>query len=387
MPNWAGSCWYFLRFCDPHNDTALISPEAERYWMPVDLYVGGAEHAVLHLLYSRFWHKVLYDLGIVHTKEPFQKLVNQGMILGYSYRYFDDNLADDASARPRVYSFREVTQDGERVRSSADGRELKARWVPIPEVRKRDGRAYHPKLEGLELEEVVEKMSKSRGNVISPDDVIAEYGADAMRLYEMFIGPLDKDAPWSTEGIQGVRRFLERAWRTVVDEDAEGEPLRALAPGEGTPEQARLTARAIAGVTEDLEAMRFNTAISKLMVFTRDVVRDAPLPRRAAEVLALLLSPLAPHLGEELWQRLGNAKTLAYEPWPVADPALLVDETLTLVVQVNGKKRDEIRVAAGAAEASVREAALALESVRRHLDGRAPKKVIVVPGRLVNIVG
>jgi leucyl-tRNA synthetase len=387
MPNWAGSCWYYLRFCDPHNDAALISPEAERYWMNVDLYVGGAEHAVLHLLYARFWHKVLFDIGIVHTKEPFQKLVNQGMILGYSYRYYDDNLSDQPDARPRAYSATQVVREGERVLAADDRRELKARWVPIDAVRKRDGRAFHPAIEGLELEEVVEKMSKSRGNVISPDEVIAEYGADSMRLYEMFIGPLDKDAPWSTEGIQGVRRFLERVWRTLVDEDAEGEPLRALAQGDGTPAQARLCARAIAGVTEDLEAMRFNTAISKLMVFTREVAREAPLPRRAAEALVLLLSPMAPHLGEELWQRLGHPKTLAYEPWPVADPALLVDEQLTLVVQVNGKKRDEIRVAAGAPEEAVREAALALESVRRHLDGRAPKKVIVVPGRLVNVVG
>jgi leucyl-tRNA synthetase len=208
-----------------------------------------------------------------------------------------------------------------------------------------------------------------------------------MRLYEMFIGPLDKDAPWSTEGIQGVRRFLERVWRTVLDEDAEGEPLVALAPGDGTPEQARLTARVIHGVTEDLEAMRFNTAISKLMVYARDVVREAPLPRRAAEVLVLLLSPMAPHLGEELWRRLGHAESLAYERWPEADPALLISDVVTLVIQVNGKKRDEIELPADADEATVREAVLARDSVRRHLDGRAPKKVIIVPGRLVNLVG
>ena len=322
----------------------------------------------------------------MHTTEPFQKLVNQGMILGYSYRYFDDNLGDDPAARPRAYAGTQVVHEGERTLAADDRRELKARWVPHGAVRKRDGRAYHPEL-GIELEEVVEKMSKSRGNVVNPDDVIAEFGADSMRLYEMFIGPLDKDAPWSTEGIQGVRRFLERVWRTLCDEDAEGEPLRPLAPGDGTPEQARLTARAIAGVTEDLESMRFNTAISKLMVFAREVARDAALPRRAAEVLTLLLSPMAPHLGEELWQRLGHEQSLACEPWPVADPALLVDETVALVVQVNGKKRDELRVPADAGEAAVREAALALESVRRHLDGRAPKKVIVVPGRLVNVVG
>jgi leucyl-tRNA synthetase len=308
------------------------------------------------------------------------------MILGFSYRYYDDNLSDDPNAKPRSYSFRDVVVDGERVTAADDGRELTARWVAIADVRKRDGRNLHPTLD-VELEEVVEKMSKSRGNVISPDDVIAEFGADSMRLYEMFIGPLDKDAPWSTEGIQGVRRFLERVWRTLLDEEAEGTPLRPLAEGDGTPEQARLTARVIAGVTDDLDAMRFNTAISKLMVFAKDVVRDAPLPRRAAEVLVLLVSPLAPHLGEELWQRLGHAKSLAYEPWPTADPALLVDSEVTLVVQVNGKKRDEVRLPADAGEAAVREAALALESVRKHLDGRAPKKVVVVPGRLVNVVG
>jgi leucyl-tRNA synthetase len=202
----------------------------------------------------------------------------------------------------------------------------------------------------------------------------------------MFIGPLDKDAPWSTEGIQGVRRFLERVWRTLVAEDVEGEPLLPLAEGDGTPAQARLTARAIQGVTDDLEALRFNTAISKLMVYTRDVAREAPLPRRAAEVLVLLLSPMAPHLGEELWQRLGHAQSLAYEPWPEADPALLVSDVVTLVVQVNGKKRDEIEVPADADEAAVREAVLAREGVRRHLEGREPRKVILVPGRLVNIV-
>jgi leucyl-tRNA synthetase len=386
MPNWAGSCWYYLRFCDPHNEQALVSPEAERYWMNVDLYVGGAEHAVLHLLYARFWHKVLYDLGIVHTKEPFQKLVNQGMILGYSYRYFDDNLNDAPDAAPRVYSRAQVRDEGERIVAADDGRELKARFVPNAEVRRKDGRFLHPRIEGLELDEIVEKMSKSRGNVISPDEVIAEYGADAMRLYEMFIGPLDKDAPWSTEGIQGVRRFLDRVWRTLLDEEAEGEPLVALAPGDGTPEQARLTARVIAGVTEDLEAMRFNTAISKLMVYVKEIAKDAPLPRRAAEVLVLLLSPMAPHLGEELWQRLGHAKTLAYEPWPTADPALLVSEVVRLVVQVNGKKRDEIELPADADEAAVRAAVLALESVQRHLEGRAPRKLVLVPGRLVNLV-
>jgi len=388
MPQWAGSCWYYLRFCDPTNDAAPISREAERYFMPVDLYVGGAEHAVLHLLYARFWHKVLYDLGHVHTKEPFQKLVNQGMILGYSYRYWDDNVADDPRATPRAYPTSAVRLDGEAALAPDTGRELKARWIAIADVRWGDGRVpLHPTIDGLVLEEVVEKMSKSRGNVINPDEVIASYGADAMRLYEMFIGPLEKAAPWSTEGIQGVYRFLQRTWRLFVDEDREGEPLRALAPGDGTLEQRRLLATTIAGVTADLDALAFNTAISKLMVFARDAAKEAPLPRSAAETFLLLLSPFAPHLAEELWQRLGHGKSLAYEPWPVADAALLVKDTITLAVQVNGKRRDEIEVAASADEATIRAAALASPNVQKHLDGRTPKKVIVVPGRLVNVVG
>ena len=387
MPQWAGSCWYYLRFCDPSNDDALISEEAERYWMPVDLYVGGAEHAVLHLLYARFWHKVLYDLGVVHTVEPFQKLVNPGMILGYSYRYYDDNVGDDPDALPTRFSYDQVQHDGEGARAE-DGRPLKARWVPLAQVRKQsDGSCRHPLHPELVLEEVVEKMSKSRGNVINPDDVIAEYGADSMRLYEMFIGPLEKEAPWSTEGIPGVRRFLERVWRLLVNEDAEAEPLRPLAAGAGTDAQARLTAQTIQGVTEDLDAMRFNTAISKLMVYVRDIAKDAPLTRDAAQALVLLLAPMAPHVCEELWARLGHTESLALAPWPEADASRLVEETVTLAVQVNGKRRDEIAVPADADQDTIRALALDSEKVRKHLDGREPKKVIVVPGRLVNVVG
>ena len=234
------------------------------------------------------------------------------------------------------------------------------------------------------LEEVVEKMSKSRGNVINPDDVVAEFGADSMRLYEMFIGPLEKDAPWSTEGIQGVYRFLQRVWRLLMDD---GDRLRDLQDGPGTQAQERLLAATIAGVTEDLEALRFNTAISKLMVLVRDVTREAPLTRRAAEALVLLLAPLAPHAAEELWRQLGHPDTLAYERWPEADPVHLVRETLTLAVQVNGKWRDEISVPADASEEAIRAAALASEKVQRHLAGRTPRKIVVVPGRLVNLVG
>ncbi|MEE3332628.1 MAG: leucine--tRNA ligase [Myxococcota bacterium] len=387
MPQWAGSCWYYLRFCDPHNNDELISQEAEQYWMPVDLYVGGAEHAVLHLLYARFWHKVLYDLGVVHTREPFGKLVNQGMILGYSYRYFDDNVADDPSAAVRVYSYKQVEADGERFVASEDGVEVKSRWVPLAEVKKAaDGSAFHPTLEEVALEEVVEKMSKSRGNVVNPDDVVDMFGADSMRLYEMFIGPLEKDAPWSTDGISGVRRFLERAHKLVLDDN---DQLRELANGDGSEEQQRLLAQTIFGVTQDFENMRFNTAISKLMVLARDVSKsgNGALPHSAAETMTLLLAPLAPHLAEELWSKLGHEKSLAHEPWPVANEALLETDTIRLMIQVNGKKRDEIEVAADADDATIQATALASEGAIKNLGGREPKKVIVVPGRLVNIVG
>ncbi len=388
MPQWAGSCWYYLRFCDPNNELAPWSEEAERYWMPVDLYVGGAEHAVLHLLYARFWHKVFYDLGLVHTVEPFEKLLNQGMILGYSYRYYDDNLADVEGAEATAYAFSEVRIDGETAAAIEGGAEVKARWVRAEDVqRDADGKPIHPDIPGLVLEEVTEKMSKSRGNVVSPDDVIERYGTDSMRLYEMFMGPLDKGAPWSDESIPGVYRFLQRAHRLLVDDGDGGERLVDLADGPGSPEQQRLTARAIHGVTEDIEAMRFNTAISKLMVFSREIARDAATSREAAEVFVLLLAPFAPHLAEELWRRLGHTQSLAAEPWPTADAALLEESTLTLAVQVNGKRRDEIEVPADADEETIRRAALACPAVARQLGDREPKRVIIVPGRLVNIVG
>jgi leucyl-tRNA synthetase len=276
-----------------------------------------------------------------------------------------------------------VDSEGERSLHRSSGAPLKARWLRAEEVRWDDaGRPLHPEIPGLVLEQVTEKMSKSRGNVVSPDDVIARWGCDAMRLYEMFMGPLDKGAPWSDESIPGLYRFLQRSWRLAFA-DAEGGG--ALVPGDGTPEQQRLLARTVQGVTEDIEGMRFNTAISKLMVFVRDV--GSPVPEEAARRFALLLSPFAPHLAEELWQRLGGTASLAREPWPEADPAWLVAETMTLAVQVNGKRRDEITVAADADEETIRSAALACEAVQRHLGGRVPRKLIVVPGRLVNVVG
>jgi leucyl-tRNA synthetase len=281
-----------------------------------------------------------------------------------------------------------VRIDGETVVSVETGQEVKARWVRLEDIRRgEDGTPLHPDIEGLVLEEVTEKMSKSRGNVVSPDDVIERFGTDSMRLYEMFLGPLEKGAPWSDDAIPGMYRFLQRAYRLVVDDREDAEKLADLADGDGTAEQQRLLARTVHGVTEDIEAMRFNTAISKLMVFARDINRDAPVSRSAAERFVLMLAPFAPHLSEELWKWLGHSESLAAEPWPQADESLLEEDVLTLAVQVNGKRRDEIEVPAGADEETIRQLALASPYVARHLEGREPKRVIVVPGRLVNVVG
>jgi leucyl-tRNA synthetase len=378
MPQWAGSCWYYLRFCDPRNDAQAWSPEAERYWMPVDLYVGGTEHAVLHLLYSRFWHKVLYDLGLVSTVEPFRKLLNQGMVQGASYRYF----APADESRREAFAAREVRWEGETPLHAQSGAELREVWVPTAEVRWDGERPLAPGFD-VELEEVIEKMSKSRGNVVNPDDVIANYGADSMRLYEMFMGPFDRAAPWAPEGISGCHRFLQRVWRLLCDDD---DALRALPDGPGSEAQQRLLARTVEKVTRDLERFDFNTAISALMVLARDVEKDGPIPRAVAEVVAKLLAPLAPHLAEELWRKLGHRDTIAYEPWPAADARWLVDETVEISVQVSGKLRARVRIPADAEEAAARAAALADPNVARHLEGRQPRRVVFVPGRLINIV-
>ncbi len=339
MPQWAGSCWYYLRFIDPKNPQAFVAKDKEKYWMPVDLYVGGAEHAVLHLLYARFWHKVLFDLGHVSTPEPFTKLVNQGMILG---------------------------EDGQ-------------------------------------------KMSKSRGNVVNPDEVVREFGADSMRLYEMFMGPLADTKPWSTEGIQGVHRFLGRVWRLFVDENsmeafeqavAVGAPAEqalasvklspAIRDAEPTAEQQKLLHATIKAVTDDLEAMGFNTAISRMMEFVNETMRGIaagqPFPRKMAEPFLLLAAPFAPHLGEQIWQLLGHRESIAYAPWPAYDPAVLVAKEVEVVFQVNGKLRDRVKVAAGLDRMDLEKAAFANDKVRQHTAGKTVRKVIVVPDKLVNIV-
>ncbi len=313
MPQWAGSCWYYLRYIDPNNDTAAWDPEKERYWMPVDLYVGGAEHAVLHLLYARFWHKVLFDLGYVSTVEPFQKLFNQGMILG------EDN----------------------------------------------------------------QKMSKSRGNVVNPDEVVDAYGADSMRLYEMFMGPLEATKPWQMSGVEGVRRFLDRVWRLVVDADTD-----ACLADDSTPSAAvqRAMHKTIKKVTGDLDGMRFNTAISAMMGLVNVLTPLTERPREVLSVLVRLVSPFAPHLGEELWQRLGHTDTVAFASWPTYDEALTVDATVRYAVQVNGKLRGQLELGKGVGKDDALAAARGLENVARFLEGKTMRREIFVPGRMINFV-
>ncbi|WP_455376992.1 leucine--tRNA ligase [Petrachloros mirabilis] len=312
MPQWAGSCWYYLRFIDPKNDRQLIDPDKEKYWMPVDLYIGGSEHAVLHLLYSRFWHKVLFDIGVVSTPEPFQKLVHQGIVLG------EDN----------------------------------------------------------------QKMSKSRGNVVNPDEMIDRFGADAVRLYEMFMGPLEAMKPWSTRGVEGVTRFLERVWRLMANE--EGSLSNAVVSFEPTLDHQRLLHQTIKKVTEDIEHLRFNTAISQMMVFTNEMTKAEQRSRSLLEPFVLLLSPFAPHLAEELWALLGHRPSVSQQSWPDYDPALTVSDRLTIPIQINGRLRAKIEVAPDAVRETVED--LARTQVAEWLQGKEPKKVVYVENKLINFV-
>jgi leucyl-tRNA synthetase len=314
MPQWAGSCWYYLRFIDPRNDKELCSKELSDKWLPVDLYIGGAEHAVLHLLYARFWHKVLYDLGVVSTKEPFHKLVNQGMILG----------------------------------------------------------------------ENMEKMSKSRGNVVNPDDIVGEFGADTLRMYEMFMGPLEATKPWNTTGVEGTYRFLSRVWRLFVSED--GSLNSKIVEASGTDAFQRTLHKTIKKVTEDYDALRFNTAISQLMIFVNDAYKAESLPKSAMNAFVQMLAPIAPHIAEELWERLGNNGSISYVSWPEYDPALTVDEQVEIVVQVNGKIADRIMIRPDLDEAAMRELAESSNKVKEAIAGKTIRKVIAVKGKLVNIV-
>ena len=343
MPQWAGSCWYYLRYIDPHTGTAFADPELLKKWLPVDLYVGGAEHAVLHLLYARFWHKVLFDLGLVPTKEPFQRLVNQGMILGTAFKTSRGVL------------------------------------IPTDQVTWRDGKPYGAEEGGAEepLTEFPAKMSKSLKNVVNPDDVVRDYGADSLRLYEMFMGPLQAVKPWSTKGVEGVFRFLKRACKFVTETSLEDRALSG--------DEARTLAKMVKKVGEDLEALAFNTAISAMMVFLNEWPSKT-LPREAAEKFTLCLAPFAPHLGEELWQYLGHGTTLAYEPWPTYDPASLVEDEVEIPVQVMGKLRGRIKVPVAATPDEMRAMAESSPDVAKFLEGKTVVKVIAVPKRMVNFV-
>jgi leucyl-tRNA synthetase len=352
MPQWAGSCWYYLRFSDPKNNRQAWDPEKEKYWMPVDLYVGGAEHAVLHLLYSRFWHKVLFDRGHVSTMEPFQRLVNQGMILSVTYR----------------------TSQG--------------RIMPYSQIRFEEGKAFHAET-GEELTGETEKMSKSRGNVIPVDVPIQRYGSDTTRLYEMFMGPLEATKPWSMQGVEGISRFLNRSWRMISDESADSIRLSSrVTSGEVIPneEQLKILHKTIQSVTQDMENLSFNTAISRLMEFVNYFTGQDIRPLSCMESFVLMLSPMAPHICEELWQVLGHSESLAYALWPVFDPKYVEESVIELPIQINGRVRGRVAVPANADNKEVEQVALADPKVKKYLEGSSIRKVIVVPKKLINIV-
>ncbi|MEZ6109288.1 MAG: class I tRNA ligase family protein, partial [Pirellulaceae bacterium] len=383
MPQWAGSCWYYLRYIDPNNDQALVDPELERAWMPVDLYVGGAEHAVLHLLYARFWHKVLYDRGHVSTAEPFQKLVNQGMILG------EMEATGFQTPEGTWVSARQVSPGPERgtwVRQGSD-EPINAVHVELGQVEKKGDSFVLKEDPTIVVDARSHKMSKSRGNVVNPDDIVRDYGADSLRLYEMFMGPLEATKPWSMDGVKGVRGFLDRAWRLVIDDRAEAIVLSDAVVDSPCSDEARRTLhKTIKAVTHDLDGMSFNTAIARMMEFVNFFTKEAERPREAMNAFALLLAPFAPHMAEELWAALGHDSTLAYEAWPVHDEQWTVDAAIEIPVQILGKMRSKIRVAPDADAATMEAAARADEKIQGQLEGKTVVKVIVVPGRMVNFV-
>ncbi|MFI4856058.1 MAG: class I tRNA ligase family protein, partial [Phycisphaerales bacterium JB065] len=348
MPGWAGSCWYYLRYCSPKSDSRFAAKDAEQYWIGengVDLYVGGAEHAVLHLLYARFWHKILFDLGHVETPEPFRKLFHQGLILSHAYQRSDRSL------------------------------------VPIDEVEERDGQFFESAT-GDEVTPIVAKMSKSLRNVVNPDDVIREFGADCFRLYEMYMGPLDAAKPWATKDMVGLLRFLQRAWRLAVDEET-GNPATIQESSEVVEKQLH---RTIAKVGDDVERLAFNTAIAAMIEFVNTASKEGGVTDDQLNRFARVLAPFAPHIAEEMWERLGQPSPISRAPWPSYDPAMLSDDTVEVPVQVLGKLRSKIMVSADADAKTMEAAALADEKIQQSIEGKTVRKVIVVPGRLVNIV-
>ncbi|WP_167605169.1 leucine--tRNA ligase [Maribellus sediminis] len=341
MPQWAGSCWYYLRYIDPNNEDSIFDGKKEQYWMPVDLYVGGAEHAVLHLLYSRFWHKVLFDLGVVSTDEPFQKLFNQGMILAFAYE----------------------TSTGAKVASDL--------------VEEKDGKYFHTET-GEELRQIVAKMSKSLKNVVNPDDVIERYGADSLRLYEMFMGPLDERKPWAENGVKGVFNFLARAYRFFANTEN-------IVEGEEDKEVAKLLHQTIKKVAFDIENLKFNTGIAALMMFNNLAIKKGKVTKATARTFAKILSPYAPHMGEELWSMYGDTETLAYEPWPEVDESLLQEATYEYPVSFNGKTRFKIELPVDMPKEEIEKTVLADERCAKWMEGKTVRKFIFVPKKIINI--
>ena len=348
MPQWGGSCWYYLRYLDPKNNNAFCSKEAENYWMPVDLYVGGAEHAVLHLLYARFWHKVLYDCGVVSTKEPFQRLINQGLITSFAFQRKNKTL------------------------------------VPTDEVEEKDGK-YIEKATGEEVEQIIAKMSKSLKNVVNPDEMIDQYGADSVRMYEMFMGPLTVSKPWNTQGLVGINRFLDKVWQ-VSEKPMADIDITAKIEDKALVELRKTYAKTVAKVTKDTANLDFNVAISQMMIFINEASKVEKMPKAMWEGFVLMLSPYAPHLGEELWEKLGHTKTNAYEAWPTFSEEYCKEDTKEIVVMINGKLRDKFEAASDADDETLKARAVETEGYKKFTEGKEIVKVIVVKGKMVNFV-
>ena len=349
MPQWAGSCWYYLRYLDPHNDKEFCSKEKENYWMPVNLYVGGAEHAVLHLLYSRFWHKVLYDIGAVSTKEPFHRLINQGMITSFAFQNAAKSL------------------------------------IPVDRAEETAPDEFKDKETGEKLERIVAKMSKSLKNVVNPDEMIQQYGADSVRMYEMFMGPLTVSKPWNTQGLIGVNRFLERIW-SISEKAVEDIDITGKLEDEALVSLRKTYAKTVKKVSDDTKTLNFNTAISQMMIFINECSKAEKLPRAIWEGFVKMLSVYAPHLGEELWEKLGHDKTIAYESWPTFDEKFAAEDEKTIVVMINGKLRDKFQTAPGTDKDTLQKRAMETEGAKKFLEGKSIVKVVIVPDKLVNIV-
>ena len=368
MPQWAGSCWYYLRYCDPHDDQAPISEKAERYWQYPDLYIGGAEHAVLHLLYARFWHKVLFDCGVVKGSEPFKKLFHQGIILGQleftGYKKDGKFVTAARASEEGVEAVKLTENDVEKVGANFVLKADKTIFV--------DARSF--------------KMSKSRGNVVNPDDIIAKYGADSLRLYEMFLGPLEDQKPWNTNGIEGVSRFLKKVWREFINPESGAINAKISDSAEDSPEFLKVLNETIKKVGADIENLRFNTAISQMMICVGAMQKQAAVSKESAAKFVKLLAPFAPHICEELWERLGFEGSVAKAQWPKPDESKMKSASVKIAVQVNGKLRGELSIDASMPKDDVLAAAKSLDNVKAFTDGKTVVKEIYVPNKIVNIV-